>query len=87
MAYGFKSRRRVAAAAMLVTAVATSPASAQFLAPGGFPVIAVPPPAQAIAVPKKPKPAEQPASQPTSQPPLSQPQITCRYQGQTRVCD
>jgi len=86
MANGFQPCGRVAAATVLLAAAGAQPASAQFFAPGGFPVIAVPPPAQAIAMPRKPKPAEQPAAQPSPQP-SSPPQVTCRYQGQTRICE
>ena len=89
MAYGLQSRGRFAAAAVVLASVAaTSAARAQCFAPGGVPVIAVPPPAQSIAMPPKPKPAAAPAPQPApSSDASSQPQVTCRYQGQTRVCN
>jgi hypothetical protein len=77
------------AAAALALVEACSPARAQFMAPGGFPVIAVPPPpAQSYVMPKKPKPA--PVSTPVSQPsadPSAPPQLSCTYHGQTRVCE
>ena len=88
MANGLQWGGRIAAAGLLI-ALAAVPARAQFVAPGGFPLIAIPPPpAQAIVVPRKPKPEPAPAAQPKpASNPAAEPQITCRYQGQTRVCN
>ncbi|RBP17682.1 hypothetical protein DFR50_102174 [Roseiarcus fermentans] len=81
----YRHRTHVAALALALGFAAVSPALAQFFAPGGFPVIAVPPPAQNLVMPRKPKPAPPPVSPPPTDP-LSQPQIVCTYHGQTRVC-
>ena len=89
MRNGLNHRAGIAAAVALGFA-ATSPAQAQFMAPGGYPMIIVPPPAQSVVIPRKPRPAPAPAPAPVSQPasdPSAQPQIACRYQGQTRVCE
>ncbi len=73
-----------AAAGLAIAFAASNPADAQFM--GNYPVIIVPPPpAQNLVLPK---PAPRPAKPSTSAPPpeASAPQVQCRYQGQTRVC-
>jgi hypothetical protein len=76
----------IAAAGLVLGCLAVAPAHAQFMS-GTYPVVIVPPPpAQGMVMPKRPKPPPPPA--PSSQPPPDAPhQLTCRYQGQTRVCE
>ncbi len=84
MANGLGSRGLIAAAGVALVFAAASAAQAQFMAPGGFPVIAIPPPpAQTIVIPRRPAPDQ--VSQPSQ--PSGQPQIRCEYHGQTRVCE
>lgn len=80
-----RMRARFALAGLALGFAALSPAQAQFMSP--YPaVIIVPPPAQSFAMPKKPRP---PPSPPAAAPPdPSAPhELTCHYQGQTRVCE
>ena len=74
-----------AAAGLALAVAASAPAEAQF-APYPYPVIIVPPPpAQNYVMPRPaPKPATPSTSVPTPEAPP--PQVQCRYQGQTRVC-
>jgi hypothetical protein len=72
----------------LLAFAASSPARGQFMS--NYPVIIVPPPAQNLVLPPKPKPAQRatqpaPAAPPSDAP--AQAQGPCRFQGQTRVCN
>ncbi len=82
------SFRALFATAWVALALGAAPACAQFMS-GAYPVITVPPPpAQSMVMPAKPKP--RPATSAPDAPPAgaSAPQpLTCRYHGQTRVCE
>ena len=82
------ARASLAAAGFVLAALAAGPANGQFMS-GTYPVIVVPPPpAQNMVMPKKPKPPPaQPAAPQPPQAPTEPPQLTCRWQGQTRVCE
>ena len=69
----------------MIASSATLPAQAQF---ANYPIIIVPPPAQNYGAPK-PDARAQTATKPKPPPsaPDSAPIPSCRYQGQTRVCD
>jgi len=88
MANGLGYRRALAAAGLALGCAASAPAQAQFMS--GYPTVIVvpPPPAQSMVMPKRPTPKQTPPA--TAAPPsdTSEPhQLTCRYQGQTRVCE
>jgi len=82
------ARASLAAAGFALAALAAAPANAQFFS-GTYPVTVVPPPpAQSIVIPRKPKPqSAQPVAPQPPPAPAEPPQVTCRYQGQTRVCE
>ena len=88
MANGLHARALLPAAGLALGALAAGPANAQFMS-GTYPVIVVPPPpAQSIVIPRKPKPqSAQPVAPQPPPAPAEPPQVTCRYQGQTRVCE
>jgi hypothetical protein len=77
---------RLAAGLALALGGAAAPAEAQFMT--NYPVIIVPPPAQNLVLPPKPKPAApQPdASAQSPNTPNTPGPGQCYYQGKTRVC-
>ena len=78
--------RVLGVAAGLALAVATSAAEAQFMSSPYPAIIAVPPPAQNLVLPKPaPKPA-QPAKPASPPPDSSPPDLNKCYQGRARVC-
>ena len=83
-ARGARLWSKKASLAALAALAASTPASAQFMT--NYPVIVVPPPpAQNIVVPK-PKPSQAPKPNPPAASSAS-PEIKCRLQGQTRICE
>ncbi len=88
MAKGQGLRALLAVAGVALGLAAAEPARAQYFSPGYPAVIAVPPPAQNLVVPKRTRPEAPPP--PTQAPPANDepaPNHTSSYQGRTRVCD
>ncbi len=88
MAKGLELRALLAVASVALGCAAAGSARAQLFAPGYPAVIAVPPPAQGMVMPKRSRPEPAPPAAPA--PPTVEdaaPNHTCSYQGRTRVCD
>jgi hypothetical protein len=88
MAKGQGLRALLAVAGVALVFAAAEPARAQYFSPGYPAVIAVPPPAQGMVMPKRTRP--QPPPPPTQAPPTVDepaPNHICNYQGRTRVCE
>ena len=86
MAHGRSFRGLFAVIGLTLGFAVCAPAKAQFMS-GTYPVIVVPPPpAQSMVMPKPPKvrqpqPIDLPADASETHP------LTCRYQGQTKICN
>jgi hypothetical protein len=89
MAKGQGLRALLAVAGVALGFAAAEPARAQYFSPGYPAVIAVPPPAQGMVIPKRTRP-QPPPPPPTQAPPTVDepaPNHTCSYHGRTMVCE
>ena len=88
MAKGLGLRAALALAGVALGLAAAGPARAQYFSPGYPAVIAVPPPAQGMVMPKRTRPEPKtPAAQPPPTDYDLTPNHNCSYQGRTRVCE
>ncbi len=88
MAKGLGLRAMLALAGVTLGLAVAGPARAQYFSPGYPAVIAVPPPAQGMVVPRRTRPEAPPPATPA--PPTNDepaPNHPCSYQGRTRVCE